>query len=72
MDRQALTLSMKFSMQESWSGLQFPPPRDLPDPGIEPVSPVFPALVGLHFTTEPPGKPQTPKSIVPLQYQLQL
>ena len=31
-------LSMKFSRQESWSGLPFPTPEDLPDPGIEPVS----------------------------------
>ena len=31
-------------MQECWSGLPFPPPGGLPDPGIEPVSPVCPAL----------------------------
>ena len=31
-------LSMEFFRQESWSGLPFPTPRDLPDPGIEPVS----------------------------------
>ena len=37
-------LSMGFSRQEYWSGLPFPPPADLPDPGIEPVSPVPPAL----------------------------
>ena len=30
---------MEFSRQESWSGLPFPPPGDLPDPGIELVSP---------------------------------
>ena len=48
-------LSMEFSRQEYWSGLPFPPPVDLPDPGIEPVSP---ALAGGFFTTEPPGKPQ--------------
>ena len=29
-------LSMGFPMQEYWSGLPFPPPGDLPDPGIEP------------------------------------
>ena len=34
-------LSMKFSRQEYWSGLPFPPPGHLPDPGIEPTSPVF-------------------------------
>ena len=37
-------LSMGFSRQESWSGLPFPPPGDLPNPGIEPLSPVSPAL----------------------------
>ena len=37
-------LSMGFSRQEHWSGLLFPSPGDLPDPGIEPVSPVSPEL----------------------------
>ena len=46
--------SMGFSRQEYWSGLPFPPPGDLPDPGIEPESPV---LAGGFFTTEPPGEP---------------
>ena len=45
---------MGFSRQEYWSGLPFPSLGDLPDPGIEPVSP---ALAGGFFTTEPPGKP---------------
>ena len=44
---------MEFSRQEYWSGLLFPSPGDLPDPGIEPASPV---LAGGFFTTEPPGK----------------
>ena len=48
------SLSMEFSKQEYWSGLPFPLPGDLPDPGIEPVSP---ALADGFFTTEPPGKP---------------
>ena len=39
-------LRMEFSRQESWSGLPFPPPRDLPDPGIEPTSLASPALTG--------------------------
>ena len=52
--RQTL-LSMEFSRQEYWSGLPFPP-GDLPDPGIEPMSLVSPALAGGFFTTEPPGK----------------
>ena len=47
-------LSMAFSRQECWSGVPFPFPGDLPDPGIEPGSP---ALAGRFFTTEPPGKP---------------
>ena len=48
---------MRFSREEHWSGLAFPPPGDLPDPGIEPVSP---ELAGGFFTTEPPGKQQAP------------
>ena len=40
------SLSMGFSRQEYWSGLLFPPPRDLPDPGIEPASLKSPALAG--------------------------
>ena len=46
-------LSMGFPRQAYWSGLPFPPPADLPNPGIEPASP---ALVGRFFNTEPPGK----------------
>ena len=37
-------LSMEFSRQEYWSGLPFPPPGDLPEAGIKPVSPLPPAL----------------------------
>ena len=36
--------------------LQFPPPGDLPNPGIKTASPVIPPLAGGFFTTEPPGK----------------
>ena len=43
---------IKLPRQKYWSGLLFSSPGDLPDPGIEPVSP---ALVGELFTTEPPG-----------------
>ena len=50
-------LSMGFSQQEYWSGLPFPPPGDLPNPGIEPALLVSPTLAGEFFTTEPPGKP---------------
>ena len=42
-DHQA-PLSMAFSRQEYWSGLPFPPPGDLPSPGIQPRSPASPAL----------------------------
>ena len=44
-------LSMGFSRQKHWSGLPCPPPRDLPDPGIEWASLVSPALAGGSFTT---------------------
>ena len=47
-------LSLELSRQEYLSGLPFPPPGDLPDPGIELMSP---ALARGFFTTEPPGKP---------------
>ena len=46
--------TMGFSRQEYWSGLPFPSPGDLPDPGIEPGSP---ALEADALTFEPPGKP---------------
>ena len=45
---------MGFSKQEYWSGLPFPSPGDLSDPGIEPESP---AWAGRFFATESPGKP---------------
>ena len=47
-----------FPRQEYWSGLPFPSPGGLPDPGIEPRSP---ALAGGFFTGKPPGKPQALK-----------
>ena len=43
------------SQQEYWSGLPFPSPGDLPDPGIQPASLAPPALAGEFFTTEPLG-----------------
>ena len=46
-------LSMGFSRQEYWSGLPFPSPGDLPDPGIEPGSPTLEADA---LTSEPPRK----------------
>ena len=49
-------LSLEFSRQGYWSWLPFPTPGDLPDPGIEPMSFVSPALAGRFFTTVPPEK----------------
>ena len=46
---------MKFSRQEYWSGLPFPSPGHLPDPGIEPRSPTMQADA---LPSEPPGKPK--------------
>ena len=45
---------MEFSRQEYWSGLPFPSPGDLPDPGIEPGSPTLRADT---LPSEPPGNP---------------
>ena len=50
-DNSQAPLSMGFSKQEYWNGLPCPPAGDLPDPGIEPVSPASPALAGGSFTT---------------------
>ena len=47
------SLSMGFFRQEYWSGLPFPSPGDLPDPGIKPKSP---ALKADALPSEPPGK----------------
>ena len=46
--------AMRFSWQDYWRGLPFPPPRDLPYPGIELMCP---ASASGFFTTEPPGNP---------------
>ena len=47
-------LSIEFFKQEYWSGLIFPSPEDLPNPGIKPQSP---ALQEDSLPSEPPGKP---------------
>ena len=47
-----------FSGQEHWSGLPYPPRGDLPDPGIEPTSPMTLALQVDSLLTEPSGKPR--------------
>ena len=48
--------SVGFARQEYWSGLPFPSPGDLPDPGIEPRSP---ALQADALPSDPPGEPQS-------------
>ena len=52
-------LSMGFSRQEYWNGLPRPPPGDLPDPGIEPTSPVAPALQADSLPLSHQGSPIT-------------
>ena len=47
---------MRFSRHEYWSELPFPSPGHLPNPGIEPVSPVAPALQADSLPLEPPGR----------------
>ena len=49
-------LSMGFSRKEYWSELPFPPPGDLPDPGIKLTSPMSPALQTNSLPIEPSGK----------------
>jgi len=49
---------MGFPRQEYWSSLPFPPPGDLPNPGIKPTSFASPALAGGVFPLAPHGKPQ--------------
>ena len=61
------SLSMEFSRQEYWSGLSCPPPRDLPDPGIELTFPMVPALPSIFFTIEPSGKPFEDDSSKPIK-----
>ena len=60
-------LSMGFPRQEYWSGLSFPSPGDLPNPGIELASP---ELAGRFFTTELPGKSLPSTLLVPNSWQL--
>ena len=53
-------LSMGFSRQEYWSGLPFPSPGDLPNPGVKPRSPTLQAYA---LTSEPTGKPRKMKML---------
>ena len=50
-------LSMRFPREEYWSGLPFPPPEDLPNPGIKPLSLASPELQVDSLPLVPPGKP---------------
>ena len=59
--------STGFSRQEYWSGLPFPFPGDLPDPGIEPRSPELQADT---LTSEPPGKPSVTLALAKISNQL--
>ena len=52
------SLFVEFSRQENWNGLLFPFLGDLHNPGIEPASPLSPALAGRFFMLAPPGKPK--------------
>ena len=52
-------VSMGFPRQEYWSGLPFPTPGDLPNPGSEPAFPVSAALQVGSLPTEPLGKPKS-------------
>ena len=61
--RQA-SLSMGFLMQESWSGLPFPSPENLPYPGIETASPALQA----DSTTEPTGIPSIKRAFLFVTY----
>ena len=61
-------LSMEFSRQERWRRLPFPTLGDLPDPGIELVCPVAPALAGGFFSTVPPRKSYSTQTLFKLFY----
>ena len=60
---------MGFSRQEHWSGLPCPPPGDLPDPGVEPMSLMSPALAGGFLPLVPAGKPRDLCSSVKLEVE---
>ena len=64
-------LSVGFFRQEYWSRLPFPPLGDLPDPGIEPASPVSPAVACRFFTSEPPVTPHFPLYVFLHQFLLE-
>ena len=59
-------LSLVFSRQGYRSRLSFPPPGDLPDPGIEPVSLTSPALAGAFFTTSATWEAPDRRDYIPI------
>ena len=59
------SLTMAFSRQKYWTGLPFPSPGDLPNPGIEPASPVSPAPASRNFTTSTTWKAQNVSCVQP-------
>ena len=58
-------LSIELSRQEYWGGLPYPPPGDLPDPGIKPAFLMSPAMAGRSLPPVPPGKPVDENTIHP-------
>ena len=60
-------LSMGFSRQDYWSGLSFPPPKDLLNPGINPASFMYPALSSRFFTTSATWEAQLKGSLTVFQ-----
>ena len=65
-------LSIELSRKEHWSGLPFPTPGDLTNPGIEPASPMSLVLVAGFFTTELPGKALIAKYLLKYIYIIYL
>ena len=61
-------LSMELSRQEYWSGLPFPTPGDLPNPGTEPESPASPALAGGFFTNYTAW--EAPFTFIPMNFSV--
>ena len=59
----AAPLSIWLPRQEHWSGLLFSPLRDIPNPGIRPMSPESPVLACRYFTTEPPAAAAAAQSL---------
>ena len=66
------TFPWDYPGKKHWNDLPVPPPGDLPNPGIKPVSPLSPELAGRFFTTEPPGKSRTLPPGISQSYSLPL